>query len=175
MGAFNNYVDQILNNFYPPPPSRDGQKWAFDKLSTLCHVTPLDFLPQPPSSCPRSYWMPPMSNVARVVGKMRHHVNRYQSCHITTTVPTNYLAKSVLKSHRSFLCLCNFTKYIFRIQSAKNWGMYYWADSKVEIFLGQREVAFLSPSKSCCKCCGVIRTQPISVLGLVQLYKMNCP
>ena len=48
-GAFNNYVNQILPNFDPLPPS-SGQKWSFDVLSTLCHVTPcgLSTDPHPP-------------------------------------------------------------------------------------------------------------------------------
>ena len=50
--SFNNYVDRILQFFDPPTlrgqflyPKR-GQKQTF-------------FDPSPPSSCPRSYWMPP--------------------------------------------------------------------------------------------------------------------
>ena len=57
--------------------------------------------------------------------------------------------------------------------------------SKVEIFLDQKEVAFLSPSKiyenlnfsivhfknsNFCKLCWLIRTQPISVLKIFLLY-----
>ena len=41
-GSFNNYVNPILPNFNPLPPS-SGQTWTFQKLSTLCHMTPLDF------------------------------------------------------------------------------------------------------------------------------------
>ena len=58
-GAFNNYVDRILLFFDPPPlrgqflyPER-GQKQTF-------------FDPLPPSSCPRSYWMPPYEQCYRV-------------------------------------------------------------------------------------------------------------
>ena len=45
--AFNNYVDQILPNFDPPPPS-SGQEWTFSLQSTFCHVTPVDFQLTPP-------------------------------------------------------------------------------------------------------------------------------
>ena len=41
-GAFKNYVEQMLPNFNPPPPSR-GQKWTIYILSLLCHVTPSFF------------------------------------------------------------------------------------------------------------------------------------
>ena len=34
-GSFNNYVDEILPNFAPLPPS-SGQLWAFYIPSTLC-------------------------------------------------------------------------------------------------------------------------------------------
>ena len=49
--AFNNYVDQILPNFDPLPPS-SGETWTFYIISILYHVTPMDFLltPYPPSS-----------------------------------------------------------------------------------------------------------------------------
>ena len=41
-GSFNNYVDQVLPNFDPSPPS-SGQKQTFCILATLCQMTP-----QPP-------------------------------------------------------------------------------------------------------------------------------
>ena len=43
------YVDQILPNFDPQPPS-SGQNWTFYILATLCHVTlhGLSTDPQPP-------------------------------------------------------------------------------------------------------------------------------
>ena len=55
--AFNNYVDQNLPNFAPPPSSR--QKWTFYILNTHCHMTRrgLSTDPPPPSSCPCSFWM----------------------------------------------------------------------------------------------------------------------
>ena len=37
-GTFYNYVDQILHNFDPLPPS-SGQLWKFYVIPTLCHVT----------------------------------------------------------------------------------------------------------------------------------------
>ena len=46
-GSFNNYVDQILHNFHPPPPS-SGQKWTFYILSTLCYVTHRRLSTDPP-------------------------------------------------------------------------------------------------------------------------------
>ena len=82
--SFNNYVDQIKYNFYPHPPLA----WTNSNLDILHNIYPLprdptvDFLkvsnfqnefmksfwnlltfidPLPPSSCPRSYWMPPYS------------------------------------------------------------------------------------------------------------------
>jgi hypothetical protein len=56
LGAFNNYVDQILSNFDHLPPSfyiiltlcSCDQAWTYN-----CHL--------PTSSCPHSYWMPPFS------------------------------------------------------------------------------------------------------------------
>ena len=46
-GSFSNYVDQILPDFDPQPPS-SGQKWTFYILSTLCHVTPDGLYTDPP-------------------------------------------------------------------------------------------------------------------------------
>ena len=58
MGAFNNYVDQILLNLDHPS---SGKLWSFYIISTLCLRNQgwTDSLPHP-HSCPRSYWMTPM-------------------------------------------------------------------------------------------------------------------
>ena len=56
---FNNYLDQILPNFGPPRVDKNGHftyylsfvTWPLRGLSTD---------PLPPSSFPRSYWMPPL-------------------------------------------------------------------------------------------------------------------
>ena len=49
-----------FTQFCPPTPF-EWQKWTLYILSTLCHVTHrgLSTDPPPPSSCPRTYWMPP--------------------------------------------------------------------------------------------------------------------
>ena len=55
-GAFNNYVDRILPFFDTSPPARTVFiPWAWTKTDT--------FWTPPPSSCPRSYWMPPTTNL----------------------------------------------------------------------------------------------------------------
>ena len=50
-GAFNNYVDIILPFCDHPPVWTVFIPWAWTKTDI--------FWPPPPSSCPRSYWMPP--------------------------------------------------------------------------------------------------------------------
>ena len=56
MGSFSNYVDRILQFFYPTPhPHLLGQF-----LYPLRGQKQTYFDPLPPSSCPRSYWMAPM-------------------------------------------------------------------------------------------------------------------
>ena len=61
LGAFNNYVDQILSNFDHLPPS-SRQMWTFYIIPTLCSRDQvLTFYCPLPTFCPHSYWMPPFS------------------------------------------------------------------------------------------------------------------
>ena len=79
-GAFNNCVDQILTNF-DAFQFLSGQKLTF-------YILPFDMWPpwtsHLPSSCPRSYWMPPWVNYFswnQVWKLLAHSLGTYLSCH----------------------------------------------------------------------------------------------
>ena len=59
-GAFNNYVDKSCHFLTPPPPPNAWTvfiPWAWTNTDI--------FDPLSPSSCPRSYWMPPKRSKQR--------------------------------------------------------------------------------------------------------------